>query len=136
MAIARIGKNTGPRSDRITASSSASTRMMGSAIRKYAMFRRNARAMSGNEWRNSSPLKNACLNAGQFGECRMKKTISETTTSVLIVAIATPRLPSARRAPEDLRPAALGVEPWIAGLEVGEPRPPARARHVSVSATA
>src|SRR5256714_13164291 len=96
MAIARSGKKTGPGRLRSTASSSASARMNTSATRKYSMLRTKARAMSGTERANSSPLKKACSTAGQFAECTTAHHIANATTTVLATAMATPAAPSLR----------------------------------------
>src|SRR5437016_3464807 len=96
MAMSRSGKNTAPARLRITASSIPKARMTASQIRKYSMLRTNFFAMSGNESRNSLPLKNACFTAGQFGECSTAHTMSPNTTIVLRTAMATPLAPSRR----------------------------------------
>src|SRR6185436_5089177 len=96
------GKKTGPCKLRSTASASAHTRMNTSAMQKYTMLRRNAQTMSGNDLRNSSPLKNSCFTAGQLGDDVTAQTISPATTTVLTTAMTTPRAPSARRGPRIL----------------------------------
>ena len=94
IAIARIGKKTGPRSERMIASNSASARIRGSAARKYTMLRRKACTMLGKSLRKKVPLKNDFLNSNQFGELIATTTITTSTTPVLTRAIVTPRTPS------------------------------------------
>jgi hypothetical protein len=67
--------------------------MKTSAMRKIRTFRRNARAMSGNDSLKTVGSKNACLTSSQPGELTTATTTSPTTTSVLRVATATARLP-------------------------------------------
>src|SRR4051794_38317141 len=98
IAITRTGKNTAPGRLRRTATSRARARITTSATRKYSMFRTNFLAISGKLSRNSSPLKNACLTAGQFFEWTITHTIAPNTTTVLTTAITTPLAPS-RRSP-------------------------------------
>src|SRR3954470_5741617 len=67
---------------------SAKIRMNTSAIRKISMFSLSARRTFGNEYVNSSQLKNACLTSGQPLEVTTISAMAPKTTSVLAVAIA------------------------------------------------
>src|SRR2546430_16537823 len=97
-------------------------------------------AMSVNEFRNSLPLKNACLTVGQFGECTTAHQIAPNTTTVLTTAIATPFAPSCRNASPNRRELRLSSGPTAGpGAPRGTARatpPPARVvRHNKTTAT-
>src|SRR6478672_666465 len=94
MPSARSGKNTGPGRLRMTARTSAKTRMNASAIRKILTFSRNARAISGIDALNSSQLKNVRLTSGQPGACVIATASSVKKITVLSNATVTPRRPS------------------------------------------
>src|SRR4051812_36962582 len=93
IASTRKGRNTGPGRPRTIATTSASTRMMGSAIRKIFTFRRKARAICGNVSLNSPLLRNALLNSSQPGEWTIANPSPPKTTTVLAMAIRRPRRP-------------------------------------------
>src|SRR6476660_6559930 len=84
MPSARSGKNTGPGRLRMTARTSAKTRMNASAIRKILTFSRNARAISGID----------ALTSGQSGACVIATASSVKKITVLSNATVTPRRPS------------------------------------------
>ena len=77
---AAAGRTPGPGRLRITASSSAKTRISTSATRNILMFSRNAwRDRPEVAPRNSAALKNACLTVGQPGELTIDSTTSART---------------------------------------------------------
>jgi hypothetical protein len=67
IARTRSGKNTGPGRLRRTASASAVTRMIASAMQKIFTFSMNACEIAGYERRYASQSKNAALTSGQLG---------------------------------------------------------------------
>src|SRR5882724_3186615 len=94
MPSARIGKKTGPGRLRMSARTSARTRMNASAIMKIFTFSRKALEISGIESLNWFQLKNVRFTSGQPGACVIATATKVKKITVLSRATVTPRRPS------------------------------------------
>src|SRR6185503_11315332 len=91
IASARMGKNTGPGRLRRTAMPSAKARITTSATKKILTSSQKADSTSGNQVRNSSPLRNFCLTSSQPEELTTSRPSAVNTMAVDTSATATLR---------------------------------------------